>query len=251
MAHAGEAPVAFSRLLEIAQQADRQGRCRFTPFLTPPEAELAEAAAKRANVDVVLFGGYDDAERRMARFTPPFTGEEPFPVKAMQITWFGAQAPQHRDLLGSVMGLGVQRSRIGDIVLLAQEAYLFAEQTLAEVIAQSLLEAGRISLSVRVLDTMPALENQAGEAKRGTVASPRLDAVVAEGFHLSRGAAAELITAGNVKLRHAPVLRPDARVEAGDAISVRGHGRLRVDAFGDSNRKGRFPILYTRFGAVR
>lgn len=251
MAHAGEAPVAFSRLLEIARQADRQGRCRFTPFLTPPEAELAEAAAKRANVDMALFGGYDDAERRMARFTPPFAGEAPFPVKAMQITWFGSQAPQHRDLLGSVMGLGVQRSRIGDIVLLAQEACLFAEQTLADMIAQSLLEAGRISLSVRVLDAVPELENQAGEPQRGTVASPRLDAVVAEGFHLSRGAAADLITAGNVKLRHVPVLRPDARVEAGDAISVRGHGRLRVDAFGDSNRKGRFPILYTRFGAVR
>ncbi len=81
--------------------------------------------------------------------------------------------------------------------------------------------------------------------------SPRLDAVVGDGFHLSRGDAAELIEAGAVKLRHMPTLRPDARVAEGDAISVRGYGRLRVEAIGSPTRKGRLPVTLTRFGAPR
>lgn len=87
-----------------------------------------------------------------------------------------------------------------------------------------------------------------GEEVRDTVSSLRLDAVVAGGFRLSRGTAAELIGMGRVKLRHLPEERPDARVAPGDAISVRGYGRLTVDAVGLPNRKGRLPLTMTRYG---
>ena len=251
MPHTGEPPIPFSRLLELAAQAERQQRCRFTPFLTPPEAELALAAAKRAHVSGALFGGFAGAERQMARFCPPLTPEETFPLATLLITWPHQDAPEHRDLLGGVMGLGVKRARIGDIVLLADQAYLFVETALAELVAGSLLEAGRTRLSVQMVEGMPELCAPAGEEIRFTVQTPRLDAIIADGFHLSRGNAAELIQAGVVKLRHAPMLRPDARVEAGDVISVRGYGRLRIESYGDLTRKGRLPVLLTRFGASR
>jgi len=251
MRRSQETPLPFSRLLELAEQADNQQRVRFTPFLTPPETELAQAAAKRAGVAITLSGGYPDAERQMARFTPVNGEPEPFPIAALAIRWPRQKAPAHRDLLGAVMALGLRRDRLGDIALSDTEAWLFAEVSLAEQIAQGLLEAGHVKLTVRVADGLPLLSAPEGEACRCTVQSPRLDAVVAEGFRLSRGAAAELIAAGAVKLRHALTLRADARVEAGDAISVRGYGRLRIDAFGDPTRKGRLPILLTRFGASR
>lgn len=241
----------FSRLLELAEQADRQDRSRFTPFLTPPEAELALAAAKRARVNGELFGGYEGAERRMARFSPMLAEPEPFPIAALEITWPHQEAPEHRDLLGGLMGLGVKRARAGDIVLLPDKAYLFVETTLAGMIAQGLVEAGRVRLTVRAGAILPDLAAPEGEEQRFTVQTPRLDAVVADGFHLSRGNAAELIEAGAVKLRHMPTLRPDARVEAGDAISVRGFGRLRIEEFGEPTRKGRLPVRVTRFGSNR
>ena len=251
MPRTADTPVPFSRLLELAEQADRQQRARITAFLTPPEAELAMAAGKRARVNGSLFGGYEGAERQMARFSPDGEPDGPFPITAIEITWPHQQAPGHRDLLGSVMALGLDRSRIGDIVLLPDKAYLFAEATLAGEIARGLMEAGHIRLSVRLTDTLPELPAPEGEAMAFTVQSPRLDAVVADGFHLSRGSAAELITSGAVKLRYVPTLRPDARVEEGDAISVRGYGRLRVDGFGETTRKGRLPVKVTRFGTNR
>ena len=70
MPRTADTPVPFSRLLELAEQADRQQRARITAFLTPPEAELAIAAGKRARVNGSLSGGYEGAERQMARFSP-------------------------------------------------------------------------------------------------------------------------------------------------------------------------------------
>ncbi|MDD3411901.1 MAG: YlmH/Sll1252 family protein, partial [Eubacteriales bacterium] len=171
-----EESISFQRLLELAQRADRIGRCGFTPFLTPPEAELAQAAARRCGVEAELFGGYEDAERRMARFLPAMTEEEPFPMTALEITWPHQDAPAHRDLLGAVMGLGVKRQCVGDIVLLPGKAYLFAESAMAAHLQSSLLEAGRVRLAVRLTDELPALEPPKGVEIRGTVQSVRLDA---------------------------------------------------------------------------
>jgi RNA-binding protein YlmH len=251
MPRAGDAPMPFERLLELAMQADAQGRCRFTPFLTPPEAALAEAAARRAGVLCALYGGYAGAERCMARFCPGLCEPAPFPLATLRVTWPHQSAPAHRDLLGALMGLGLRRDRTGDIVLSAQEATLFVEAPLADTAIGGLTEASRIRLHVERAEATPPPEANSGEAVRFTVASARLDAIVADGFHLSRGDAAALVAAGAVKLRHAPTLRPDARVSAGDAISVRGHGRLTVEAIGEPTRKGRLPVTATRHGTPR
>jgi len=140
---------------------------------------------------------------------------------------------------------------MGDIVLMEDAGYLFAERQMADHIAQSLVSAGRIRLQVRLLDEWPQLEPPAGEELHDTVHSMRLDAVVAAGFNLSRGDAADLIAAGHVKLRHLPTERTDARVQEGDAISVRGHGRLVVEEVGNPTKKGRLPLRLTRYGTNR
>ncbi len=242
-----ERPLTIERLLELAERAARTGRCVATPLLPPPEQQLALAAAKRADVRAAMSGGYEDAERKLACFCDA-EAEAAFPLRALTIRWPRQQAPEHRDLLGAVMALGVKRQCLGDIVLAGDQAYLFAEAAVAQMIADSLLEAGRARLSVTLDDELPALEPPEGAEVRDTVQSVRLDAVVASGFSLSRGQAAELITAGLVKLRHEPTTRPDAKPREGDAISVRGYGRLLLRQIGEPTRKGRLPLVLERFG---
>lgn len=239
------------RLEELARRADRTGIPSFTGFLSPPEAEMALAAGRKAGVETTLEGGYPDAERRMARFQAPGCFEEPFPLVALTLGWPHQSAPGHRDVLGSVMGLGVKRQCIGDIVVLEEVGYLFAERQMAGHIADSLLSAGRIKLQASVLEHWPELEPPSGVELRDTVMSLRLDAVVSGGFGLSRGSAAELITSGHVKLRHVPTERTDARVAQGDAISVRGYGRLVVTEVGTPTKKGRLPLRLMRYGEGR
>ena len=72
-----------------------------------------------------------------------------------------------------------------------------------------------------------------------TVQSPRLDAVLAGLFHLSRTQAAERVRAGDASLNYAECLRPDAEIRPGDVVSLRGHGKAAVRDIGGQSRKGR------------
>ena len=238
------------RLDELAARTARTGFSCCTMFLSPAEALWAQASANRQRVNLTLFGGYEDAERCIACF---WEDAEPdgFPITAIRLTWPHQSAPGHRDVLGSVMGLGIKRGCIGDIVLEEECGYLFAENQMAVHIAEALLSAGRIRLQTELLDAWPQLAPPKGIEARDTVASLRLDAVIAAGFNLSRTEAAELIAAGHVKLRHLPNERCDARVEEGDAISVRGHGRLVVEEVGNPTKKGRLPLRLMKYGTNR
>lgn len=236
------------RLTELAQRAERTGCPTFSEFLTPPQVLLATAAAREAGAAAEPFGGYEDAERQMIRFAAPDSWEEPYPICALQLMWPHQTAPTHRDLLGSVMGLGIRRGLVGDIVVEEDRAYLFAETAMAEHIASVLTGAGRVHLQVELLAELPVPKPPEGRTVRDTVSSPRLDAVVAAGFSISRSKAADLINAGHVKLRHIPCLRTDAHVGEGDAVSVRGLGRLQLCEIGQPTRKGRYPLSMLRFG---
>ncbi|MBR2925651.1 MAG: RNA-binding protein [Clostridia bacterium] len=236
------------RLTELALRADRQGIATFSEFLTPPQAQLAFGAAKEAGVTAECFGGYEDAERQMVRFLPADGWEEPYPISALKLTWPHQTAPTHRDLLGSVMGLGIRRGMVGDIVVEAEQAYLFAETAMCQHIHSVLASAGRVHLQVQLLDELPVPKPPEGRQVRDTVSSPRLDAVIAGGFSISRAKAAALITAGHVKLRHTPCIRTDMHVCQGDVISVRGLGRLKCCEIGQPTRKGRYPLNMLRFG---
>ena len=197
---------------------------------------------------MTAFGGYEDAERQMAGFCADEIRSDQFPMNALMVSWPKQAAPAHRDLLGSVMGLGIQRHMLGDIVLLKECAYLFVQSTMAQHVADSWLSAGKTQLRVALAGELPMLECAAGTEKRDTVASLRLDALVASGFDQSRTKAADWISAGKVKLCHIQSLRSDARVECGDVISVRGMGRLQLTMVGNPTRKGRLPITLMRFG---
>lgn len=235
------------RLDELASRTSRTGIPCFTAFLSPAEMQWAQASANRQRVNVSFQGGYEDAERCVACFWDDEAPED-FPFAALKLTWPHQSAPGHRDVLGSVMGLGIKRSCTGDIVLMEECGYLFCERQMASHIADSLTSAGRIRLQVEPMEDCPQLEPPKGVEMHDTVHSMRLDAVVAAGFNLSRGDAADLIAAGHVKLRHLPNEHTDARVGEGDVISVRGHGRLVVEEIGNPTKKGRLPLRLIRYG---
>ena len=242
------------RLNELAIRAGRSGRVCFTRFLEPALDDAVRAAAARNGARVVLWGGYEDAERRMAAFCgeqDPEPGD--WPIVALRLQWNGKFAsPGHRDLLGAAMGLGIEREMVGDIAMGEYRggpcAYLFAAREMADYIAATLDSAGRAALKACVADETPALLPPEGEELRLTVQQERLDAVLAAACRLSRGEAQRLIAAGLVKLNHAPCLRADARLGEGDLISARGYGRVKVSQFQGQSRRGRQVVRVFRYG---
>ena len=243
------------RLNELALRAAHSGRACYTRFLEPSALGLCNMAAGRAGAEVALWGGYEGAERCVAAFhpagEPPEAGE--WPLLALRLQWNGKFAnPGHRDLLGAVMGLGIEREMTGDIAMGeyrgAPCAYLFALEEVADYIAANLDSAGRAAVKVSVATELPELSPPEGESLRLTVQQQRLDAVLAAACRLSRGEAQRLIAAGLVKLNHVPQLRPDARLSEGDLISARGYGRVRVTAFQGESRRGRQVVQVFRYG---
>lgn len=244
----------LKRLDELALRAGRSGRIQYTRFLEPSLKSAAEAAAGRRDAGVMLYGGYPDAERVMAAFygdAPPEPSD--FPMRILRIEWNPKFAsPGHRDLLGAVLGLGIEREAVGDIAMAewrgAPCACLFASEEMADYIAANLDSAGRAAVKVRFAEELPRLLPPEGRELRVTVQNPRLDAVIAAGWHLSRAEAQRLVAAGLVKLNHEPNLRGDARIDAGDMISAKGHGRLKVVEVQGQSRRGRLALALFLYG---
>ena len=243
------------RLNELALRAQHTGRVCATRFLEPSTLAAVNAAASRAGLKVALWGGYEGAERCVAAFyagDPPEAGD--WPVVALRLQWNAKFVnPGHRDLLGAMMGLGIEREMTGDIAMGTYRdapcAYLFALEEVADYIAANLDSAGRASLKVSVATETPQLIPPEGESLRLTVQQQRLDAVLAAACRLSRSEAQRLIAAGLVKLNHVPQLRPDARLSEGDLISARGYGRVKVTAFQGESRRGRQVVQVFRYGS--
>ena len=244
------AELRLRHLRELALRAHHSGRAQFTCFLEPPEEISARSAANEADTRAQFFGGYDGAERRVAGFSDAEIPAEEFPIAALELRWNPKfSAPDHRDLLGAAMGLGIERDATGDIAFGAEDgvAYFFVREDMAAYVCANLESAGRAHLSVTPAAEPPKLRPPEGITVRVTVSSERMDAVLAEGCNLSRAQAQKLIAQGLVKRNHAVELRGDIHLAEGDLLSVRGFGRMRIEALEGNTRKGRRAVRLFKY----
>lgn len=226
-----ENTVVLAHLTDCARRAARSGRIMFSNFLNPAQAEIARQAAAIERVPVELSGGHPDAERTVAAFGWPDDEEIEWPIAIMEAAWDGRFAScQHRDVLGSLMALGVERECFGDIIIDSDNsrALLFALDRMEDFLTQNWISAGRASLKVRRLTDAGAIPPPRGEMCRITVQSPRLDAVLAAALNLSRAEAQQTVRSGKVRVSFKECLNIDKQLEPGDIVSVRGMGRFKL-----------------------
>lgn len=233
----------LKRAEDLCLRCERTATVTATAFLTPAEQyALSVWAAHRADCTVVFHGGHPDCERKAAFFLPFYLAPEDFDpseyLRAVRITAaFGT--PGHRDYLGALLGLGVRREWIGDVLVFDHTAYVFCLPSV-EPHLRTLEKVGRcgVKTAAVALDAVPAPERRT-KTVTFTVKSLRFDAAVAGLFGLSRTAAAEQIRAGLASLNYSECLRTDAPVQAGDILSLRGCGKGAIAEAGGLSRKGR------------
>jgi RNA-binding protein YlmH len=236
-------------LNDLAERAGRGGEAWVAGhFLTPAEATQAQAAYRnRRDVMLLLDGGFAAAERVVPIFLPPGSGEYPQAevLAALEFRFRPQDTVGHRDMLGAALALGLQRTALGDIVLEPGRAVLLCLRRMAPFLLEQLQTAGRIGLrgSEIPLDALPQAEKSYRE-ERHTVASPRVDALLAEAFHCSRGTAEEWLRAGLVQLSHAECTNGAKQAQQGDLLSVRGKGRCKLLALGGESKKGRIWVTF-------
>lgn len=235
------------RLTELAMRAQNRGIAVTTRFLSPEEGQFALGIGKKAGAEATLFGGFEGAERCLCCYYE--NGCEPrFPIGFVQVKWADrGKAPGHRDLLGSVLALGMDRSFVGDIAFHESGAVIVATPEMAGLIADSLLSAGSISVRCTLTEEMPEAKRDEGKTLTDTVASLRLDNVLASGLRTGRSKATAWIEAGKVYVNHDLCERPDKTIKQGDLLSVRGAGRMKLETVSPPTKKGRIPITLAIF----
>lgn len=242
----------LARIWDKYEQCQRKNIPAATVFLSPREQQLAQALLNAAGVHTgyVSDGGYEAAERKILIFLPDWA-EEPAgdELVFLRADFHGTDsALTHRDILGSLMGLGVARERLGDILVSPHSADIVAAPSLRDFFLREWDQAGRVKLTVTEIgrDALRVPQVQV-KVIRDTVSSLRLDAIVASAFSMSRGRAAELIAAGRVNLEHVPCLKADKPVGEGAVVTARGLGKARVAQVGGLTKKGRIGITIERY----
>ena len=188
-------------------------------------------------------------ERKRLLFLPEWMAEpDGTEIAAVRAACRSGGDLTHRDFLGSLMGMGIVREKIGDILVGPDSADVLVLDTVAEFLAQSWESAGRVKLQVAEIDPgcvhIPEIRR---EERRDTVSSLRLDNVLAAVFSLSRGRAAEAVEKGSVQVNYVTCVKPDKPVSAGDTITCRGLGKCVLDSVGAPTKKGRLPVDIRRY----
>lgn len=252
----GEERILLARVLDKLELAQGRGVPAHTPFLSLGEqASVTDLLRAWGSPRHLFWGGYSDSERQICLFPADWQEEDDLladpdgPLTAIEAK-FPADAPlTHRDILGSLMGLGISRELIGDILLpqpgLCQAVVL---REAAPILLSQWENAGRYKVSLSEI-SLQQLTPRPAQVKtiRDTVATPRLDAVVAAGFSLSRSKAAALIAAGKVSLNHRECLKGDRQVAEGDTLTCRGLGKCVVKEVPGQSKKGRTMLVIERY----
>lgn len=234
-------------LLAHVQDMVKRGAYRgFTSFLDMRQytmlTERLQAGTYR------FYGGYPEAQRGILCIHPPDLPPEDaeFPIVCLTITHRLADTLTHRDVLGSIMAQQVERETLGDIVVSPGTIQCFATPVTASVCLQ-MRKIGRVG--VHITDTLPFSLTVQQEVKEisGTVAAPRLDAVLRTALQTGRNACVDYIHGGLVMLNYKAVQDAACLVKEGDVFSVRGFGKFRVSALSGPTKKGRLHITIEKY----
>ena len=240
------------RFRELAERSWSRGIPCYTDFLDLSEQTvLTRIRAGLPQPEIRLFGGAEGCERVMAGFgVLEEDGTDGFPLACVKITPAGlkfAGEMSHRDVLGSLMSLGFERSLLGDIILREKEAWVFCAERIADYLCDGLTSVRRTSVKASRTEAPPSGELFRTRREVIQVSSERMDALVSHAFRLSRASAQSLFPAGKVFLDGAECLRTDAEPRPGQIVSVRGMGRFRFLGAEGQSKKGKWNTVIERY----
>lgn len=221
----------------------------FIGFLDEAEATFCEDFLRKERCDYLFWGGFDDAERCVLGIFPDYLSPESslFPLCAITFTFRDEDKLSHRDFLGSFMGLGVERSVIGDILVENGRCVAFVRSEMQEYFLQNIRKIGRTGVKISLGAQPPLPSNHEFEDISGVIASQRIDCLVALLCRTGREKAASLITSGSVMLNHREILSVSEHVNEGDKLSVRKYGKFVIDRLGPLTSKGRLSVKCRKF----
>lgn len=243
---------AIARVLDLGEQALRTWDIAVTDFLSPPVlAEAIATIAQLTELTAFPWGGYPQAERQrlaIARVDLPLSAEL-VPLAVVEIAGnFLFDPASHRDFLGAILGTGLDRDKVGDVLVLGErggQALIVPE--LVDFLRLHLTQVRTVPVKVQAIVPEELKVKPPSKKELATVeASLRLDAIASAGFGMSRSKMAEAIGSGDVRVNWKEITQASHQLKAGDLITYRGKGRLEVGEV-VITKKQRYRIQLTRY----
>lgn len=239
------------RFLDLSRQANRKGIVTFSDFLTLNEQTILQQNKEKLESEYRMSGGYQYAERQMAAFIPDALFYEwEYPMRCVRIhpayPKF-AESLTHRDVLGALMSLGIERSKLGDLIVDGEEMLFFAQESIVPYITDQLTFVKHTVVTLEAEEDREIDYEPRFEQKEAIVTSNRLDAVIAAICKLSRSAALKMIQEGKIFVNGAECLHNTYYCKQGDLISIRGFGKVRFGETLGVTKKDRLRFSYQIF----
>lgn len=251
-----ENELLLARIEDCIQSCQDNYLITSTNFLDIYQQSTVIEFLRKKKVVYDFYGGFDDCERKTAVFFPDYAdgieylkeNSDLSPIVCLDIKKDNFSMLTHRDYLGAVMGLGIRRETVGDIIVHSDGCTMAVVRSVASYIEQNLTSVGRGSVKVTVNDTFEIrADDSVFENKRCCVSSMRLDAVVSAAFMMSRNSAAERIKRGDVLVNGVVVVKSDAKVVFGSKIVIHGSGKVIVEEDAGITKKGRQAFIIRKY----
>lgn len=236
-----EEVLLIKRFKELENRSYNRGVYEYSDFLNMYEQDLL---FKNINTSFSLFGGYENAERQIAVFgnEENFGFSPSYPIVCVLVSPLMqkfADDLTHRDFLGSVLGLGIKRETIGDIIIKNNTGYIFCLETIADFITENLKKVRHTSVKCEKVTEAPKEVNPEATEKFIIVVSERLDVIIAEVYNLSRSESNNLFLSKKVFVNGKLTENNSHKIKPGDIVSVRGFGRFNWLGTSGETKKGR------------
>ena len=242
---ADENQILRNRFKELYNRSYNRGIYTYSDFLNMHEQTLLYQDMKYG---YILWGGYEDAERKIVCFGDEndFGYPPQPPISVLLVAPLSEKFSDdltHRDFLGSILGLGIKRETIGDIIISNNKGYVICLDSIAQYIIDNLTKVRHTSVYCESCDTLPTDALPQPTEKTVIVSSLRLDGIISGVYNISRSKSSALIDSERVFINGKLTVRNTAPLKEEDIISVRGQGRFRFKEISGDTRKGRIRIL--------
>jgi len=242
-----------NRIRELADKSYNQNQYTFTGFLGLAEQDALWQVEREVKfAGITLYGGREEAERKLLRFgsEAELGYEQPFPICCIRIRPLSAKFADklsHRDYLGALMNLGIERCKIGDIIAEDHKALIFVKEEMAEYVTDNLTQIRHTHVKATIGTGFQVDYEPRYEELKGTVSSIRLDSVLALAYPLSRSKITSQIEAGKVFVNGKLITSNGYRLKENDIISVRKMGRIAYNGILSETKKGRYMISVRKY----
>ena len=242
------------RFRELAQKSYQNNQYTFTGFLGLADVSgFYELERELSYVPYTIWGGREGAERVMIRFgSEELLGyTQDFPITCLQIRPLAekfADVLTHRDFLGALMNLGIERSTIGDILIEDKTAYLFCLESMADFVMENLTRVKHTTVLCRITEKVPEVDSGDAVEMKIQVSSNRVDGIVAKVCRLSRSETAVLFTQKKIFINGRLCENSSRMLAGGDVVSMRGYGKFELLEGMSLSKKGKRNLTVLYYG---